>query len=101
MAQPNASGLVGLIVIDSSGDAPQAQAQDGAGDDATLDQLLRRLARAHGGGRWLRPTARFAGASRRQGIATVAADCGRLTAQLEQAARMLRRTVVVAGRIGR
>jgi hypothetical protein len=106
MFRPNVSAPVGLIVMESSGEAPET-AQGGAGDDGTLVEIMRRLtgsanvARPGSGAvvaRWRLGVARFASVG--QG-AVVAADCARLTAQLEQAALQLRRTIAIAGRISR
>jgi hypothetical protein len=110
MRQPSTSGPAGLIVIESSGEASDT-AQGGAGDDATLAQVIRRLAL---GADVVPQASRADVASWRLGVSRfsrpagdvvhgsiVAADCGRLAVQLEAAARQLRRTIAVAARIAR
>jgi hypothetical protein len=96
MLRTNPSGLVGLIVIESTADL--ASAPLGADDDATLGQLVGRLARG------ARPAGATRMASAPAGMslpALVTADCGRLGAELEQAARQVRRRIAVAERIAR
>jgi hypothetical protein len=115
MPHPNTNGLVGLIVIESSGNPGHVPAVDFASHDATLGQFLDWLARGHrvhGGesGETTRPlgshvagacgrsspprlAARFPGHNR---PALLAADCHGLDAQLECALTQLRRQIAAA-----
>lgn len=118
MLLSTATGLIGLIVIESPG-APDEAARGGVvGDDATLAQILKRLARGKNQQRGATPAAaglletqRTETASRfgvrrigprslvRMGPSLVAANCSSLGDQLERAARQLRLTIA-AGQAG-
>jgi hypothetical protein len=102
---------VGLIVIESFAEPAERATQTGASDDATLGQVLRRLAReaaAERGPAAVTPSTPRPGAHRFSGIAErsnqpvpMAADCRGLGAELEQAARRLRRKIAADARIAR
>ncbi|MEX0676280.1 MAG: hypothetical protein WD063_04355 [Pirellulales bacterium] len=116
MVSKSTSGLVGLIVIESSGTPDDLPALDVANHDATLGQILAWLARGNRveGGEVERAAGRLganvAGAISRSSVRRsasrlfgrdrpplVAADCRGLGAQLEWAAVQLRRTIAVEG----
>jgi hypothetical protein len=107
MLSPTASGLVGLIVIESTADSDEVVAQGVTANDATLAAILRWLA----GGLTVDCGAMQAAAAnprlcvRRFALraisfdapARVAADCRALGDQLERATRQLRRRIARAG----
>lgn len=113
MLPQNTSGLVGLIVIKASGDSDDAPTADIA-SDATLGQLFHWLARGNRveRGEAEAPPGRLAqetGATARLGVRRLAmrlfgrkgttlvtADCRSLGAQLDGAARQLRRKIAAA-----
>lgn len=108
MLTANPSGLVGLIVIESSDDAEDTAGPGASGDDATLAQILRRLTQGSGTaadadatGRPLQGSrfTRLSAAPNRVHIVT--ADCRSLGNQLEQAARQLRHKLALAERLAR
>jgi hypothetical protein len=111
MLPPTASGLVGLIVIESTVERDDVVARGVTASDATLGEILRWLARGLDGERGSfpaavanprlgtrRPTRRAIGSD---GPALVAADCRRLGDQLERATRQLRRRIARAHSDGR
>jgi hypothetical protein len=90
MPSSTKNNLVGLIVIET---AAGHDLQPLAGDDATLAQVLRRLA-----GEPVAPAPRFPAAPPCE-PALVTADCVSLGAELEQTTRHLRRRLTAAARL--